>query len=124
MSEAIPCPSCHEPHFEGTDFCGGCGTRLNLDDLEGATPSMVDRMLGQPAEGNGGNGSAAVHHHTTVDVREVTVTNVKMPFWSMVGFMVKWTIASIPAAIILFAIFTALTMAGGGLLAGVLDAAF
>jgi hypothetical protein len=27
-----------------------------------------------------------------------------MRFWSMVGFMVKWAIASIPAAIILFLI--------------------
>jgi len=32
---------------------------------------------------------------------EVVITNVKMPFWSMVRFMVKWSIASIPAVIIL-----------------------
>jgi len=31
----------------------------------------------------------------------VVVTDVDMPFWSMVGFMVKWAIASIPAAVIL-----------------------
>jgi len=36
-----------------------------------------------------------------VDRTEVVVTNVKMPFWSMVRFMVKWSIASIPAVIIL-----------------------
>lgn len=34
----------------------------------------------------------------------VTVTDFKMPFWSMVSFMVKWVFASIPAAIILFLI--------------------
>jgi hypothetical protein len=32
----------------------------------------------------------------------VTVVDIKMPFLSMVVFMVKWAIASIPALIILF----------------------
>lgn len=32
---------------------------------------------------------------------DVTVVDIKMPFMSMVSFMVKWTIASIPALIIL-----------------------
>jgi hypothetical protein len=32
---------------------------------------------------------------------EVVVVDVKMPFWSMVTFMVKWAIACIPALIIL-----------------------
>jgi len=33
---------------------------------------------------------------------EVIVTNIKMPLWSMILFMVKWVIASIPAILILF----------------------
>lgn len=32
---------------------------------------------------------------------EVVVVDVRMPFGSMVVFMVKWTLASIPALIIL-----------------------
>lgn len=32
----------------------------------------------------------------------VTVVDIKMPFLSMVVFMVKWAIASIPALLILF----------------------
>jgi hypothetical protein len=36
--------------------------------------------------------------------REVKVVDVDMPFWSMVGFMVQFVIASIPAMIILFII--------------------
>jgi hypothetical protein len=32
----------------------------------------------------------------------VVVVDVKMPFMSMVVFMVKWAIASIPAIIIIF----------------------
>jgi hypothetical protein len=33
--------------------------------------------------------------------REVVVTDIRMPFASMVIFMVKWAIAAIPAMIIL-----------------------
>ena len=33
---------------------------------------------------------------------DVVVINIKMPFWSMVWFMTKWALASIPATIILF----------------------
>ena len=33
--------------------------------------------------------------------QEVTVTDIKMPFWSMVTFMLKWVIATIPAMFIL-----------------------
>lgn len=31
----------------------------------------------------------------------VVVTDVRMPFWSMVWFMVKWALASIPAFMVL-----------------------
>ncbi len=33
--------------------------------------------------------------------QEVTVTDIKIPFWSMVVLMVKWALAAIPAIIIL-----------------------
>ncbi|MFU8772048.1 MAG: hypothetical protein ACNA8H_06480 [Anaerolineales bacterium] len=42
--------------------------------------------------------------------QEVIVTDIQMPFSSMVFFMIKWAVATIPAAIILF-IFGALSMA-------------
>jgi hypothetical protein len=35
------------------------------------------------------------------NIQRVVVTDVHMPFWSMVIFMVKWALASIPAIIIL-----------------------
>jgi CHASE2 domain-containing sensor protein len=35
------------------------------------------------------------------EAKQVTVVDIKMPFWSMVTFMVKWSIAAIPAIIIL-----------------------
>ena len=52
----------------------------------------------------------------------VVVTDIKMPFWSMVRFMVKWAIASIPAVIILMVVIgffaIAATTITAGLLAG------
>lgn len=43
----------------------------------------------------------------------VTVADVSMPFWSMVRFMVKWALASIPAVIILAILFVAVSAALG-----------
>ena len=34
--------------------------------------------------------------------QRVTVVDLDMPFGSMVGFMVKWAVATIPALLILF----------------------
>ena len=49
---------------------------------------------------------------------EVTIVDVKMPFGSMVVFMVKTAIAAIPAVIILMVIFTVLGLIFGGVFAG------
>ena len=46
--------------------------------------------------------------------QEVVVTNIKMPFLSMVIFMIKWAIAAIPAIIILSLLFGLLSMFFGG----------
>jgi uncharacterized membrane-anchored protein YitT (DUF2179 family) len=46
------------------------------------------------------------------ETKKVVVTDIKMPFWSMVWFMVKWSIAAIPALIILAIIY--LLLAGFG----------
>ena len=37
----------------------------------------------------------------STDENRVVVVDVQMPFFSMVGFMVKWSIAAIPAFLIL-----------------------
>lgn len=38
------------------------------------------------------------------DPQEVKIIDIKMPFFSMVMFMIKWALASIPAIIIFFTI--------------------
>lgn len=50
--------------------------------------------------------------------QQVTVVNIKMPFISMVIFMVKFAIASIPAFLILSVIFGLLAMVFGGVFHG------
>jgi hypothetical protein len=47
------------------------------------------------------------------DRREVVVTDIKIPFWSMVVLMVKWAIAAIPAVIILILLVAAISMVLG-----------
>lgn len=44
------------------------------------------------------------------DQNRVVVVDVQMPFFSMVGFMVKWSIAAIPAFLIL--LFIGVVIAG------------
>ena len=47
---------------------------------------------------------------------EVTVVNIKMPFMSMVTFMVKWAVASIPAILILTMLGVVFAAVLGGLI--------
>ena len=54
------------------------------------------------------------------DKREVVVTDVKIPFWSMVVLMIKWAVAAIPALIVLLVIGSVVSMVmaaifGGGM---------
>ena len=52
------------------------------------------------------------------DSRSVIVTDIRMPFWSMVVFMVKWAIAAIPAIILLATIAAILSFAFAGAFTG------
>ncbi|MBY0265572.1 MAG: hypothetical protein K2W84_04110 [Burkholderiales bacterium] len=50
--------------------------------------------------------------------QRVVVVDVNMKFWTMVVFLVKLAIASIPAAMILFGIGLVMTLLFGGMVAG------
>jgi len=52
------------------------------------------------------------------NVQEIVVTDVKIPFMSMVVLLVKWALAAIPAIIILISIGAVLSMILGGLFGG------
>ena len=59
------------------------------------------------------------HDYSSGHAVPVLVTDFQMPFASMVGFMVKWAIAAIPAVVILFAIFAILGALLGGFFASI-----
>lgn len=48
-------------------------------------------------------------------IRNVVVTDIQMPFGGMVVFMIKWALASIPAALILFVLALVASGVVGGL---------
>lgn len=50
--------------------------------------------------------------------QKVIVVDVNMKFWTMVVFLVKLAIASIPAAMILLGIGFVMTLLFGGMIAG------
>jgi hypothetical protein len=52
------------------------------------------------------------------DRQEVVVTDIRMPFFSMVIFMVKWAFAAIPALIILSLIWGLIMALFGGVMGG------
>ena len=58
--------------------------------------------------------------NTPAGSTEVTVVDVQMPFGSMVVFILKWTLAAIPAMIILGIIAAIFVAIFGGILGGVL----
>ena len=46
----------------------------------------------------------------SLEAQKVVVTDIRMPFWSMVVFMIKWVFASIPAMIVLSLIMSLLML--------------
>jgi len=92
------CKKCQEKLEDSFDNCWSCGANKEgkvEDDFVKSKKSTPTRL--EVSKDNNQN---------------VTVTDIKMPFGSMVEFMVKWAIASIPAFIILILI--------GFLVAGIL----
>ncbi|HEX9226948.1 MAG TPA: hypothetical protein VF885_09910 [Arthrobacter sp.] len=52
------------------------------------------------------------------NVQEIVVTDIRIPFISMVVLLVKWSLAAVPAMIILISIAVAISLVLGGLFGG------
>ena len=85
-------------------------------------------MLATPTLKEGGRGTAGSwdldqNFRRWFLMTRVSVTDINMPFGSMVVFMVKWALAAIPAALILVVIFfvagAVFGALGGGVFGGV-----
>jgi len=59
-----------------------------------------------------------IEKETVRVIEPVKIVDVRMPFWSMVVFMIKWAIASIPAFFVLALIFSFLSFFVAGFMHG------
>ena len=93
-------------------MCKGCGQIFSTVEMEnGYCKSCKDGVTKEVKIDN-----TNLSSKNALEINQkVIVTDIKMPFWSMVFFMVKWVIASIPALIILFILLTFLIGFIGGL---------
>ncbi len=55
-----------------------------------------------------------MREESVMQEREVVVVDIKMPFWSIVVLMIKWAVATIPAAIVIWFVFALLSALFGG----------
>ncbi len=88
-------------------------TNMNISNLDSSDGNWkvgdIDRIIGEfnlkgsPVSESGSPAALGVGS-IQADVNEVIITDIKIPFLSMVIFMVKWGLASIPALAIMMAI--------------------
>lgn len=89
------CNNCHASNLMTAEVCIECGTPLEnggrqleksplLNEMESIN-AKLDSLISQ-----------------TKSNQKVSILDVNMPFFSMVAFMIKWAVASIPAVIVLF----------------------
>ena len=111
----MQCPKCgYQPtdyeHQKSKDQCPECGIyyakfvaqQKRFESL-GVTPTNQQQAQAQRKVSSSKSG-------------EVVIVDVRMPFWSMVVFMVKWAFAAIPAMIIIGVVITLLSGALGAFL--------
>lgn len=116
----VTCPKCNEENSGSTLYCVRCGTKLSgVQRTRTELPAPVQPAVpGQPgAEPRYQTSTYSSSSSSSLSSREVIVTDISMSFGSMVAFMVKWTLASIPAFIILVIIaYVVLAVVGVGIL--------
>lgn len=107
----INCPRCKsklEVDAIG-DFvsCPSCSVEFNVEESQ-KTKSLIEKTYISPVPDNpifSKPSSVLTMPVRTNEPNYVIVTDIRMNFMSMVEFMVKWVLASIPALIILAIIF-------------------
>ena len=67
---------------------------------------------------NKSSSKPSISSQSTSSVSSIVVTDIQMPFWSMVVFMVKAAIAFIPAFIILICLGVVASIMFGGVIGG------
>ena len=94
------CKNCNEKLEDSFDSCWNCGRK------EGET-SIKEEKVKETKQSTSSGLQVSMDNNS--NNQTVIISDIKMPFGSMVEFMVKWVIASIPAIIILIIIFNLIT---------------
>ena len=95
-AQMVPCPKCGQLNSTKRFICKGCGLDLMEDPLE-----LVE--LAEPAtdyKAKMYKSMELLTPHNDFD-RTVVLTDIQIPFWSMVGLLFKFCVAAIPALILL-----------------------
>ncbi len=93
----MQCGQCGANNPDGTRFCAGCGKEVSAADPTAWYVPIAQRHF------------PSSDLPVPVDNRmRVVVTDLDMPFYSLMGFMIKIGLASVPATIIVSVIFAAI----------------
>lgn len=68
--------------------------------------SRIASASASVSDGREKRAESAAAHKQKRELQMVVVTDIDMPFWSMVGFMIKLGIAALPAFFIIFMVYT------------------
>ena len=136
------CPKCHQPNPDSSKSCIHCGEPLSVGPAPGALPyadpapapadpapswqaqpavqSQPDPQPAQPPAPSQQHAPAPspVSLPYNPNLQRVEIVDINMTFQSMVTFMVKWSLATIPALLILGAIGGLLFVVFGAVLSG------
>lgn len=97
----ITCENCKTKNLNDAEVCSECGEPIKAKDGFGniSVHSKEHEIINQLRSVN-------LNLKTLIsnlkDTQNVSIFDIRMSFISMVIFMIKWVIAAIPAAIILF----------------------
>ena len=98
MKKGKKCPSCGQVNVQGAFQCGKCGSEIDKVELKLYETHEFEIVTKNNSHVSGDSQSDN-------DYTKVVVTDIRMPFESMVVFLVKLAIAAIPAFIILSYLF-------------------
>jgi len=99
--------------------CSNCGNPTYVPTQSPTEPPPADEVVTESPDGIPATPPELPTSSLTTPpapaIDRVVMTDIQMPFWSMVVFMIKWAIAAIPAALVLMSIFFILWLIIAGL---------
>ncbi len=113
------CPECYAKNLNSNKECDVCGASLEGVSIQDSSTDNPDQSELLNIIKTMRDRIEAIEINTRKK-ESVAISDVNMSFGSMVIFMIKWAIAAIPAAIILFFLISLITTIFGGMLAAFL----